>query len=228
MSLFAIGDLHLSFGANKPMDIFPGWDNYVERLHKNWLETVGEDDTVVLVGDSSWGMSLEQSLADFTFIHKLPGHKIILKGNHDYWWTTKGKMDAFFASRGLSSLSVLHNNAYAYGPYAICGTRGWISDNGEPTDHKVLLREAGRLEASIAAGKKLGLQPVVFLHYPPIYGNDENLDILEVLHRHGIRRCYYGHIHGAGHTRAINGTRDGIEYRLVACDYTDYTPIKIS
>lgn len=227
MSLFAIGDPHLSFGSDKPMDVFSGWKNYVDRLRERWLETVSTDDTVVLVGDISWGISMEQSYPDFAFLHQLPGRKLLLKGNHDYWWTTKSKMDAFFSKNEFDSLHIIHNNAYACGEYAICGTRGWISDNGEPADKKVLLREAGRLDMSIKTGKNLGLEPIAFLHYPPIYGADENLDILEVLHRHNITRCYYGHIHGLGHSRAINGMRDGIEYRLVSCDFTDYTPVKI-
>lgn len=228
MSLYAIGDLHLSFGTNKPMDIFFGWEGYVERLEENWHKAVSPEDTVVIVGDISWAMKMQEAKADFDFINKLPGKKIILKGNHDYWWDTKAKMDRFLAENSFTSISILHNNAFACDKYAICGTRGWISDNSEPADQKVLLREAGRLDTSLKAGLKLGLEPIVFLHYPPIYGNDENLEILEVLHRYKVNRCYYGHIHGLGHKRAINGVRDGIDYRLVACDFIDYTPINIS
>ena len=227
MGLFVIGDPHLSLGTDKPMDIFSGWSNYVDRLQKHWRALVSEEDTVVVAGDISWGMTLQQAKADFAFIHSLPGRKLLLKGNHDYWWTTKAKMDQFFAENGLSSLFILHNNAYESPPYVLCGTRGWINENGEPTDRKVLLREAGRLEASLQAGAKTGLEPIVFLHYPPIFQDDVNRPILDVLTRFSVKRCYYGHIHGKAAAKAVNGLQDGIEYRLIACDFTDFTPVPI-
>ncbi len=227
MSLFVIGDLHLSLGGDKPMDIFGGWDNYVERLKTNWRRTVADDDTVMIPGDISWAMSLNGAVTDFTFINALPGKKIISKGNHDYWWTTMSKMEKFLDENNFSTIRILHNNHYEYNGYGICGTRGWINENGEPADAKVLAREAQRLEVSIASAEKAGLEPLVFLHYPPVYGTSCNYSILEVLHRHGIKRCWYGHIHGKSCSYAINGVRDGIDFRLISSDYVQFCPIKI-
>ena len=228
MSLFVMADLHLSLSVDKPMDIFGGWKDYVRKIEYNWQKKVKSEDTVVIPGDLSWAMGLEQSKADMEFIHKLNGRKIILKGNHDYWWNTKSKMEKFFCENGFTSISILHNNHYKYEDIGICGTRGWINDTGEQADKKVLLREAGRLETSIASAEMAGLEPVVFLHYPPVYGSSCNYDILEVLHRHHVKWCFYGHIHGRGSEYAINGQRDGVNYRLIASDFLQFDPMDIS
>lgn len=209
------------------MDIFGGWDGYVERLEENWRHTVGEGDTVVIPGDISWAMTLEQSLADFRFIEALPGKKIIGKGNHDYWWTTLSKINRFFEENGIGSVSVLHNNHCRYGSFGICGTRGWINDSSEPADAKVLAREAGRLETSVKSAVEEGLVPLVFLHYPPVYGNECNYDILEVLYKYGVKQCFYGHVHGSGHRYAVNGERDGIDFRLISSDYIQFLPYRV-
>ena len=223
-----MGDLHLSLSSDKSMDIFGGWENYVERIKDNWNREVSPEDTVVVPGDISWAMSLKEAEADFRFIHELPGRKIILKGNHDYWWTTAAKMNNFLAENGFDSIFILHNNHYAYENYGICGTRGWINDDTEPADAKVLAREANRLEASISSAESAGLEPLVFLHYPPLYGNEYNPDLLEVMYRHNIKRCWYGHIHGRkGHQNAVNGERDGIVFQLVSADYVQFCPVKI-
>ena len=140
MALFVMGDLHLSLSSDKSMDIFGGWENYVERIKENWNREVSPEDTVVVPGDISWAMSLKEAGADFRYIHELPGRKIILKGNHDYWWTTAAKMNNFLAENGFDSIFILHNNHYAYENYGICGTRGWINDDSEPADAKVLAR----------------------------------------------------------------------------------------
>ena len=228
MALFVMGDLHLSLSSDKSMDIFGGWENYVERIKENWNREVSPDDTVVVPGDISWAMSLKEAVADFSYIHELPGRKIILKGNHDYWWTTAAKMNNFLAENGFDSIFILHNNHYAYENYGICGTRGWINDDSEPADAKVLAREAQRLETSIASAENAGLEPLVFLHYPPLYGNEYNPDLLEVMYRHNIKRCWYGHIHGRkGHQNAVNGERDGIVFQLVSADYVQFCPVKI-
>ena len=181
MALYTIGDLHLSLSTAKPMDIFDGWHNYVEKIKENWGNLIRAEDTVVLAGDISWAMSIEQAEIDFKFVNDLPGEKIILKGNHDYWWTTKKKMENFFDSRGLTTLKILHNNHYQYKEYGICGTRGWINETTEPADAKVLAREAARLDMSIKSAVNVGLIPIVFLHYPPIYAGNYNYDILNVL-----------------------------------------------
>lgn len=228
MALFVMGDLHLSLSSDKSMDIFGGWENYVERIKENWNREVSPEDTVVVPGDISWAMSLKEAVADFRYIHELPGRKIILKGNHDYWWTTAAKMNNFLAENGFDSIFILHNNHYAYESYGICGTRGWINDDSEPADAKVLAREAQRLETSIASAENAGLEPLVFLHYPPLYGNEYNPDLLEVMYRHNIKRCWYGHIHGRkGHQNAVNGEKDGIVFQLVSADYVQFCPVKI-
>lgn len=227
MSLFVIADLHLPISANKPMDIFGGWDNYVERLYDNWQKLVLPEDTVVIPGDISWAMGLENSLEDFKFIESLNGKKIILKGNHDYWWSTKAKADKFFADNGITSISILHNNFYRYNDYGLCGTRGWINDGSEPADAKVIKREAGRLERSVESAVEEGLEPIVFLHYPPVFANMTNPDILDVLVRYKVKWCFYGHLHGASCALAINGLRYGIDFRLISSDYLQFIPLNI-
>ena len=228
MKLFAIADLHLSLGTDKPMDSFPGWHDYVSRLERGWKAVVGEEDTVVIAGDISWGMSLEQAGADFAFIHRLPGRKILLKGNHDYWWTTRKKMDAFFQEKGWDSLYILHNDAYKAEGIAVCGTRGWFYDAEADADKKILLREVGRLRSSIQAARALGGEPVVFLHYPPVFADTVCPEIWEELLRQGIRRCYYGHIHGYGIRSAFNGEKEGIRLKLISADALSFAPLRIS
>ncbi len=227
MALYTIGDLHLSLQAEKSMDVFEGWGNYVEKIKYNWEKIITDNDTIVLAGDISWAMSIEQAESDFKFINDLPGTKIIIKGNHDYWWTTKTKMDKYFECKSLSTLNILHNNHYKYDKYGICGTRGWINETSEPADAKVLAREAQRLEMSIKSALDSNLYPIVFLHYPPIYAGNYNYDILEVLYKYNIKQCYYGHIHGRGAKYAINGNRDEIDFALIASDYLQFCPKKI-
>jgi len=224
MSLFAIADLHLSLGVDKPMDVFPGWAGYVEKLEKNWRENVRPEDTVVVAGDISWGLDISEAKEDFAFLNRLPGTKILLKGNHDLWFSTKTKVEKFFAENGFSTLKILFNNAYEYGDRAICGTRGWMND---PIEKKVLLRECGRLRMSLEEGKKFGKEPLVFLHYPPVFGGGECYEILDVLLEYGIKQVYYGHIHGYSSGYAINGIRNGIDFRLISCDFVQFNPVKI-
>lgn len=224
MSLFAIADTHLSLGTDKPMDIFKGWSGYVDKLKENWERAVTDSDTVVIAGDISWGMSLEGALEDFRFIDSLPGQKIILKGNHDYWWTTMKKMDTFLSQHDIKTIRFLHNNTLTVGNIAVCGSRGWFFDAEESADNKVLLREAGRLRTSINLAKETGLEPVVFLHYPPITQNMVCEEIYNVLLETGIKRCYYGHLHGPSMTRSINSVRDGIEFALISCDFLAFAP----
>lgn len=226
--LYTIGDLHLSLGCDKPMDIFSGWSNYLERLEANWNSLVTDEDTVVLLGDHSWALRLEDSYKDMEFIHsRLRGKKILVKGNHDLWWSTMSKLNKFIQSNGFASIQFLFNNAFLVEGVAICGTRGWIRENGEQPDMKVLNREAGRLEASVKEALKLGGEPVAFIHYPPIYRSEENVYLTDVLQRYGIKRCYYAHLHGASIKGALNGTANGIEYRLVSADSVNFTPVKI-
>lgn len=227
--LYTIGDLHLSLGVgNKPMDIFPGWTNHVERLVENWNSKITDGDTVVLVGDHSWALKLEESRKDLEFIDReLNGRKILSKGNHDLWWSTTKKITDFVNDNGFSTISFLFNNAFLVEGISVCGTRGWISENGEPADMKVLNREAGRLEASLRAGVKLGGELVAFIHYPPIYGTEENALITEVLHKYGVKRCYYAHLHGYSIKGALNGEYAGVTYKLVSADGVGFDPVLV-
>ena len=227
MSLFVIGDTHLSLSTDKPMDIFGGWKNYMQRLEENWRSVVQPQDTVIIPGDVSWGMSLEQAKEDFLFLHRLPGKKILMKGNHDYWWNTASKMQRFFDQHGLDSFEILHNNCLFYGDKALCGTRGWFYELDHEGTHngKMLAREVGRLETSLqAAGER---EKLCFLHYPPIYQGYECTEILRLLREYGVKACYYGHLHGASHRRAIEGMWDGTEFSLVSADYLKFVPKKI-
>lgn len=228
MSLFAIGDTHLSFFSDKPMGIFPGWEDYEERLEKNWNRVVGNDDTVVIAGDISWALKLEDTLEDFRFIDSLNGKKIIMKGNHDYWWSTKTKAEKFFAENGIESISILFNNAYRVGDVSVCGTRGWFFDCEKSEDRKVLLREAGRLRTSVAQAKELGGEPVVFLHYPPVSLTQTCDEIYDILVEEKIPRCYYGHLHGDAVNWAYNGERDGVRFGLISADHLGFCPKLIS
>ncbi len=228
MSLFGIADLHLSLGEDKPMDIFAGWNDYVRRLEDNWKKIVTEKDTVVVAGDISWAMKLEQTYIDFEFINNLPGKKIFLKGNHDYWWGTKSKIDSFLANNNLDTISVLFNNSYICGEYAVCGTRGWFLENESEQDLKVLNREVGRLRASIESALKTDKEPVVFLHYPPYFNGTECKEIIDVLYEYNIKKCYYGHIHGkANISIAFEGEYKGIGLKLISCDKLGFTPILV-
>lgn len=224
MSIFAIGDTHLSLGTDKPMDIFGGWQDYVSRLEKNWKKIVDPEDTVVIPGDISWALNLPDTKSDFEFLNSLPGTKIISKGNHDYWWSTKKKMDEFFSENGFDTLKILHNNAYAVEGIAICGTRGWFFDDNAAEVDKVINRECGRLRASITAAKETGLPPVVFLHYPPITRDRVCKPIMQVLIDEKIERCYFAHLHGMSINYAFTETYEGIKFSLVSSDSLGFCP----
>ena len=226
--IYTIADLHLSFGTNKPMDVFSGWTNYTERIRTNWQRLVEPDDTVVIAGDISWAMKLNDINQDFEYIQSLNGKKIILKGNHDYWWTTKSKMDKYISDSGFDSISILHNNYYVVEDTAICGTRGWFYDAEKDEDMLILKREVGRLKMSIEPAVSAGYKPVVFLHYPPIYNGMECTEIMDVLREYEIEKCFYGHVHGGNAAKkAFIGEKDGISFKLTACDYVNFTPLSI-
>ncbi|MBR5134504.1 MAG: metallophosphoesterase [Clostridia bacterium] len=229
MALYAIADLHLSLGTNKPMDDFAGWHGYVDRLKENWCQTVSENDIVVIAGDISWGMSLKEALADFRFLDSLPGKKLLLKGNHDYWWETRRKMDAFFQENNLSTLTIIHNDCFDLGDgRAVCGTRGWFYDAEADADKKVLLREIGRLKMSVDAARAKQLEPIVFLHYPPIFAGSICDEMVQALKELQIKQVFYGHIHGRGaFAKAFNGSTDGISMKLISGDYLQFMPLFI-
>jgi hypothetical protein len=228
MALFAIGDLHLSFGVDKPMDIFGGgWKDYTEKIEAGFKK-LNPDDVCVICGDISWGMNLDESLDDFRFIDKLPGKKVILKGNHDYWWNTTSKMKAFFEANNIASISILHNNCKNYDDTAICGTRGWLFDDefSKAQNEKVMAREILRLRASLEAASSFE-EKICFFHYPPRYKTTVSYDIISVMNEFDVKRCFYGHLHGDGHRLAVQGITEGIEYEMVSADFIDFTPRKV-
>ncbi len=224
MALYAMGDLHLSLNTDKPMDVFGGdWVGYVDKL-QTAFSAIDPEDTTVLLGDLSWALNLQEASKDFAFINQIPGKKILLKGNHDYWWSTATKFQAFCQENAFKNMEILHNNCFFYENWAICGTRGWFFEEEKEGTHdeKVFRRELMRLEASLkAAGDR---EKMVFLHYPPRYKGYECPEILELLHRYGVRRCFYGHLHGASHGLAQEGIWDGIEYKLVSADRLNFVP----
>lgn len=229
MALYAIGDLHLSIGTGKSMEVFGGrWMDYMEKIKAGFAQVVRPEDTVVLCGDVAWGMTLEQAREEFAFINALPGKKIILKGNHDYWWTTANKAYTAFREYGFENLDILHNNCYFYREdIAICGTRGWFfeEEKGNEHDKKVMNREILRLEASLkAAGDR---KKYVFLHYPPKYQGYECREILDLFRQYEVPMCVYGHIHDKGCAYAFTGNFEGTEYRLVSADHVWFIPQKI-
>jgi len=233
MSIFAISDLHLALSIDKPMDIFgERWYNYMERLKKNWIEVVKDEDFVIMPGDISWATYLEQAYADFEFIEKLPGRKIISKGNHDYWWTTLSKLNKFLDANNFKSISFMHNNSFSIEGITFCGTRGWKcpgDDDFAREDEKIFERELQRLELSLKSScdKVGGEKIIVAMHYPPFNAKREPSKFVEIMRKYNVQRCIYGHLHGAGFKSAVLGNVDGIEFNLVSADFLNFEPLKL-
>ncbi len=229
LALFIIGDLHLSESVDKPMDIFGGaWHNYTEKLISQWQNTVKPDDTVILAGDISWGMSLFDSLADFKLLDRLNGTKLILKGNHDYWWDTVTKMTKFLNENGVHSVKFIYNNSYTVDGIAVCGTRGWTPETSDSkdSDRKIIAREAGRLERSFQSAPD-DIEKIAVFHYPPLYDNYTSQPFIELMQKYGVKRCFYGHLHAASIKNAKKGEFFGINFYLVSADSIDFLPVKI-
>lgn len=224
MALFAISDLHLSFGTDKPMDVFGHrWEDYENRLKMNWENIVSENDTVIMNGDNSWATYLEDTKSDFDFINNLPGKKILLKGNHDYWWSTINKQRKFCEEMGFSTINFLQNQCIMCDDIAICGTRGWQLTSGDEHDIKVYQREIERLKLSLNDALKYSPNHIVCaLHYPP----DESYK--KVMEEFGVSVCLYGHLHGNSHKLISDTVENGIIYRLVSCDYLNFVPKMIT
>ncbi len=228
MTLYAIGDLHFGKAVNKPMDIFgQNWENHREKIIKNWIDTVGEEDTVLLVGDTSWGINLNQAIPDLEDIHQLAGNKILIKGNHDYWWSTLRKLNSLY-----ESMYFLQNNYYEYKEYAICGARGWLCPNEtkfEEEDEKIYKREKERLKLSLDAAKKDGFEKIIVItHYPPTNDKLEESEFTKLYEEYKVEKVIYGHLHGKESFKGgLIGERNGVEYKLVSCDYTDFNLVKI-
>jgi len=235
MAIYAIADLHLSQGTDKPMHIFgPQWQDHQNRLREAWLEAIGEGDTVLIPGDISWGMTLEEALPDLQFIDQLPGRKILSKGNHDYWWGTLGKVEKLAAENGLSTLSFMKNNAFLVEGQAVCGTRGWLLPSDpefRTADQIIYEREIGRLERSLHAGRSLlgeaGGEIIAVIHYPPLLLPMKTSGFCTVLEKYGVKTCIYGHLHGRGHYKAFEGEKNGVTYHLVAGDYISFKPLRL-
>lgn len=237
MALFVLSDTHLSFADDKPMDVFGRrWQNYTQRLERNWNAVVTENDTVMIAGDISWAMSHTGAKEDFLFLHGLNGKKIISKGNHDYWWTSKKKLDGLMSELGIDDIQFLHNNAYLAENFIIAGSRGWYIDenNKNAPDaadfDKIVAREVIRLEISLKEAVKLKADTdkeiIVFLHFPPVMGGFVCEPIVELLKKYGIKRCYYGHIHGV-YDIPPSFEYDGITYFITSADFLEFTPLII-
>lgn len=239
MAVYTIADLHLSHAVNKPMDKFGHrWTGYTEKIEKRWRSLVSDSDTVVVPGDISWAMTLDEAAEDFRFIDSLPGKKILGKGNHDFWWTTVSKMQKFLSDIGVTSVVFLQNNAFIADEKVICGTRGWFIDERlqatqNPTDYgKLIAREVGRLELSLKEGERLrdesgeNMPITVFMHFPPVFGDFVVPELIEVMKSHEVGECFFGHIHGR-YSIPQTVEYDGIKINLISADFIDFYPQKV-
>ena len=234
MSIYVIGDLHLSFSVNKPMDVFGmNWENHAEKIKENWLKKVKENDTVIIPGDFSWATYLEETYKDFEFLNLLPGKKILSKGNHDYWWTTVTSMKKYLKEKNFFNIDFLYNNAFLIEDKIIVGTRGWINTWKSDENYKILKRENERLKLSIEKGINEfgnGKEIISFIHYPPFYKENvipEEIDFIKTLEKYDIKKCYYAHLHSDSHKEAIEGKIKNIDFKLVSSDYLNFDLLKI-
>lgn len=235
MSIYTIGDLHLSFAKPKPMNIFGNnWDNHEEKIKQDWISKVKENDTVILPGDFSWATYIEDAYLDFKYLEELPGKKILLKGNHDYWWTTVTSMKKFLEENKFNSIDFLYNNSIEVEDKIMIGTRGWSFQDSENST-KMINRENQRLEISIQDAMKKNQsnkEIIAFLHYPPLVNTllieNNHLEFYKTLKKYNIQRCYYGHLHGKSHADAVIGEVGGINFELVSADYLDFKLLKIN
>ncbi|MBQ7667926.1 MAG: metallophosphoesterase [Clostridia bacterium] len=228
MAIWAIADLHLSFGVvDKPMNVFgQNWDNYEEKIKANWLEKIKPEDIVILAGDFSWGMYLAQTKPDFDYLTKLPGKKVMIKGNHDYWWETLSKMNKFKKENNYENIEFIHNTCVVVDDVAICGTRGWelgTEELDEEQDKKVYAREIERLRRSLELGKNASKRIVVTHYNVGVY--DEYIQLLK---EYGVKLCIFGHLHGKVDKAKLDFEKEGIHFLCTACDQIDFNPIKIS
>lgn len=236
MSVFVIADLHLDTVTNeKSMEVFGNrWQNYIEKIKRNWSRIVTHEDTVIIPGDISWALTTEDALADLKWINDLPGKKVIMKGNHDFWWSTVSKLQRMFQENSITSIEILYNNAIEFDKFIAAGSRGWFVDKSiQPTksvtvDHsKIINREVIRLRISLEEAKKLcadtGKEIIVFLHFPPVWSDFKCEEILNLLKEYGVSRCYFGHIHGC-YSQPSAFSYEGIEFRMISADFLDFLP----
>jgi len=238
LSVFVISDLHLSTNADKSMEVFgPRWQNYTQRLKANWNAVVEKNDTVIIPGDISWGLTIEDAMPDLKFLNDLNGKKIIGKGNHDFWWQTLSKIQKIFEQNQINTINILHNNAYVVENVIVCGTRGWYNgdkqiavNNNVVDNQKIINREAIRLRLTLNSAKQLqeksNLPVIVFFHFPPAWSGLVCKELIDILHEFKIERCYFGHIHGlVEHPK--NFSFEGIQFSLISSDHLNFTPIPI-
>ncbi|MCQ2548260.1 MAG: metallophosphoesterase [Clostridia bacterium] len=225
MKVFAIGDLHLGFDnrIEKPMGVFgKDWEDHESRIKEDWLKQVKDDDIVLLVGDLSWGLRLEEAMADLDWISKLPGKKVLIKGNHDLWWQSYSKL-----SKAYPELNFLQNNSLDFGPVVVTGTRGWVTPGSEQykaqDDEKIYKREVLRMEMALKdAAEKMdeGKVLIACTHYPPMNDKHQGTDFTRLLSEYGVKTCVYGHLHGKNvWPKGLNGTLNGVKYSLVSQDF---------
>lgn len=236
MSIYIIGDLHLSFSENKPMSIFgQNWEGHAEKIKKDWLEKVKPEDTVFLAGDFSWATYLEETYEDFCYLNALPGKKILLKGNHDYWWTTITAMKRYLQEKQIENIDFLFNNSFEIENKVFVGTRGWALLDSE-NSKKMIHREAARLELSLkSAIEQYGEEKeiICIMHYPPISNfyikNEYTYESIffDIMKQYNVKKCYYGHLHSSSHKDAIEGKIEGITFKLISADYLDFKLHKI-
>ena len=234
MAIYTIADLHLSFGEDKPMSIFgENWEGHAEKIKNNWIAKIKPEDTVVLPGDFSWATYLKNAFEDFVYLNNLPGNKLLLKGNHDYWWTTLTSMRKYLNENNFKNIDFIYNNSFLVENKILTGTRGWNLLESDDT-RKMVTREMMRLKFSIEDGiQKYGndKEIIVFMHYPPItqnsIKNNQFLDFIEIMKQYNIKRCYYGHLHGKSHQDAVEGDFQGINFKLVSSDYLGFDLIKV-
>ena len=228
MAIYTIGDLHLSFNDPKPMDIFgKNWENHEEKIKRDWISKVGKEDTVIHPGDFSWAMYLKDTVKDFEYLNSLPGKKIMLKGNHEYWWTTITNMKKFLNEHNFNNIDFIQNNSIEVENKVICGTRGWSLVNESEDEKRLIAREALRLELSIKSGLEKNKEIIVFMHYPPIIKQNMDNEFTKVLKKYNIKKCYYAHLHGKSIQEAVEGNIQGIEFKLVSADALDFKLLKI-
>ena len=237
MSLFVIADLHLSSDGKKSMEKFGSrWKGYMQKLERNWRAVVHPEDTVIIPGDISWSLRLEGAAEDLQFLDSLPGQKLIGKGNHDFWWSTAAKMNAFFKEKEITSVKMLYNNAYLTEGRIVCGTRGWFVEEAQQNtvgtvDYaRIVNREVIRLRMSLDEAVKLrqeagkDLEILVFLHFPPVWSSFVCREFIDTLKEYGIKTCYFGHIHGA-YSSPRTFRYEDIDFVICAADHLDFVPL---
>ncbi|HOJ13636.1 MAG TPA: metallophosphoesterase [Deltaproteobacteria bacterium] len=227
MRIFAISDLHLSFGSNKPMDVFGAhWEDHPERLREAWLERVTDGDVVLVPGDVSWAMRLAEAADDLAFIHALPGTKVVVKGNHDYWWTTMGKMKNALPP----TIIPLQNTSVTFGEVAVAGCRLWIDpdlmlEEATEEDRKIFQRELGRLESSLRSVPETAKVRIVMTHFPPISLDGKPSRAVEVASRYGCDIWVFGHMHlGGPDLKGFDRTAGGMRFVFASADYLGFKP----